>query len=219
MESFQSPISADTSFLPDPFATQFTPPNYLGHPAVPDVHPPAPPNPGLHPPAPPPNPGLPSAPLPVPPSAPPVQPQVSTLLQAPTIATNQFLQGQQALQTILSDFASMTTVFVQAQANGPPRSNQGSGTNGRPPGTYANTFQAMAVLNCMGLPNDVHRRYDTRDKPLTPSRVLPFTNGDCFYHNQAIGTGKFLSIVITGHVLFHDYQSKSFQKAAPKCLT
>jgi hypothetical protein len=112
MESFQSPISADTSFLPDPFATQFTPPTYLGHPlpippsiptpapAVPDVHPPAPPNPGLHPPAPPPNPGfhrpappapppnpgLPPAPLPVPPSVPPVQPQVSTLLQAPTIA-------------------------------------------------------------------------------------------------------------------------------------
>jgi hypothetical protein len=113
----------------------------------------------------------------------------------------------------------MTTVFVEAQANGPPRNNPGSGTNGRTPGTYANTSQATAVLNRMGLPNDVRRRYDTRDKPLTPSRVLPFTNGDYFYHNQAIGTGKFLSIVITGHVLFHDYQSKSFQKAVPKCLT
>jgi hypothetical protein len=141
---------------------------------------------------------------------------VASLLNAPTIATNQLLANQQALYTILSNFATVTTEFAQAQATANQRTSTDAST--RSPGTYANTSQATAVLNRIGLPADVRRRYDNRDKPMTPSRFFPFQTGDYFFHNPAVGTGKYLSIVITGHILFHEYNSKTFQKTTPKCL-
>jgi hypothetical protein len=53
---------------------------------------------------------------------------------------------------------------------------------------------------------------------LTKDKVQPFSTGDYFYHDPQRGTGSNLTIVVTGHILYHDYVSKEFRRSLPTCI-
>jgi hypothetical protein len=93
-----------------------------------------------------------------------------------------------------------------------------SSTKSTPALNYVNTTQSNAIFHRQSLPPDVLHRYSTRDKPLTKSKIQPFSSGDYFHHDPQRGTGNNLTIVTTGHILYHDYVSKEFRRSLPSCV-
>jgi hypothetical protein len=150
-----------------------------------------------------------------PPTAAPRPPATAT---ASPMTHQQFqglLQSQIAMQTTIADLATIATNLIQSQSTttGP---STGIGT-GPPPDLYVNSNQSNAIFYRPALPIDVLARYDTRTRPLTKDKVTPFSTGDYFHHDPTRGTGNNLTIVTTGHILYHDYSSKEFRKSTPTC--
>ena len=170
------------------------------------------PTPGMNPPGPVPLSFVPATPtvpgtIPPPPTTPfPVTNPPTSAAPAPTTSPQfqQLLQSQIDMQATLTDLGNIAKQLLKPKPTPTP--------------SYVNSTQSNAIFWRPSLPPDVIHRYDNRGKPLTKTKVQPFSNGDYYYHDPHRGTGSNLTIVITGHILYHDYVPKEFRRSLPTCI-